>query len=907
MRGDEQHPPDQGRRPAGSATAARVPCESLLAALPIVVLAVGPQDELLEAASGQVQDSTVLPALAAGKRVWEALPEPGRSLLRTAIERTRREGTTSTVSFPVPARSGPRQIEVTVAPMDDGVVALHAADVSTRRDGAELLRQREEERLRLLAASPTVLYRSALRDDGSVVPLVVSENVTRLFGYSPGEVLVAGWWAGNIHPDDLAGALEGFADLVRNGTGVLEYRFRHRDGSWRLIRDEMWLQRGEDARPSEIAGSWCDLTAQRQAEESLREREARLRAILTAEPECVKLVSRDGWLEEMNAAGLAMLEAETLDEARSRPFIEYVEPEDREALQSLHARVMKGESGSVRLRIRGLRGTPRIMETQATPLRDAGGRVRGMLAVSRDVTGRHDAEEALRASRVRLDVAVATAGLGVWKRDLRTMLGEWDERMFVCYNRNPSLGAPSWEEHGRLVHPDDLPLLVDAQEKAVRWGERVALDYRTHPDRGPVRHLTAALRRVDDEQGRPAFLVGTVLDMTRQKELEEQVRQSQKLESIGRLAGGIAHDFNNLLTAILGHSELLEENLAGDSAAAGHVRNIRKSGERARDLTRQLLAFARRQVVLPRLLDLNAQLHDAQSMLRRIVGEDIELVFDSCDGLWPVLADPGQIEQIVLNLAVNARDAMPEGGRITLATGNVILQEEEAAAHPGLSPGPHVILSVTDTGTGMGADVLAHIFEPFFTTKPSGVGTGLGLATVYGVVRQSGGHIRVTSGRGEGTTFEIFLPRAEAGGLPSPAPELPRARAVEPGTETLLLVEDDACVRELVESTLTEAGYTVLSAPGPREALEMSDRHEGALDLLVTDVVMPGMNGGQLSEALIARRAGLKVLFMSGYPGDTLARHGIEEEGRAFLPKPFTMTCLLGRVREVLDGIIRTS
>ena len=874
-------------------------------ALKLALLVVGPEDEAVVLPGAGERGVPV--HFTPGRRAWEGLPEPARARLRAALKGARESRGTVHARFDLPGRAGPVELEATISPLEDGHLAVLLADVTARRADEDALRQRDEERRRLLAASPTILYRVALGPDGSVKPLEVSENVTRLLGYAPEEPLAAGWWTENVHPDDLPTALNGIGVLVAAGRGTLEYRFRHRNGTWRLIRDEMWLERREDGRPAVIFGAWSDITPQRRAEERLREREARLRAILASTPDCIKLIGPDGWLEDMNPAGLAMLEASSLDEVRSKPLIEFIEPGGREDLQTLHARVMRGGAGSVRLRIQGLRGTRRVMEVQGTPLRDATGRVTAMLAVSRDITEAQRAEEALRVSRARLEVAVATAGLAVWERDMASTRAVWDERMYELFHRDPALGPPDLAEFEQLVHPEDLPRIRESLERGLRTGERVSLEYRTRPGAGPIRHLVVAFRRVERQREEAACLVGTVRDRTREIELEEQFRQAQKLESIGRLAGGVAHDFNNLLTAILGHAELLEGDLAGEAERLRHVRSIRKSGERARDLTRQLLAFARRQVVAPRLVDLNVHLRDSQSMLRRLVGEDVELVVETTEGLRPVLADPGQIEQILLNLAVNARDAMPKGGRLTFRTGNVEITAEEAARHADFTAGPHVLLSVSDSGTGMDAEVLAHIFEPFFTTKPAGVGTGLGLATVYGVVRQSGGHIRVASERGEGTTFEIFLPQADPAHVPATVPDpVVRVPAGRP-SETLLVVEDDPSVRDLVEACLSEAGYTVLAAASPREALDVAGCHEGPLDLLVTDVVMPGMNGMDLAEMLSARRAGLKVLFMSGYPGDTLARHGVEDEGRAFLPKPFSLSGLLGRVREVLHGIIPPS
>jgi CheY-like chemotaxis protein len=362
----------------------------------------------------------------------------------------------------------------------------------------------------------------------------------------------------------------------------------------------------------------------------------------------------------------------------------------------------------------------------------------------------------------------------------------------------------------------------------------------------------------------------------------------------------VAHDFNNLLTVVLSCAEALLQDLGEGHPGAEDVREIRGAGERARDLTRQLLAFARRQVIAPVVLDLNDLLGDSEKLLGRVLGEDVELAVQLTPGLWPVRCDPAQIQQVVLNLAVNARDAMPRGGKLTLETSNLVLDEQHAAEMPGLAPGPHVLLAVSDSGQGMTPEARAHLFEPFFTTKPPGQGTGLGLATVYGIVRQSGGHVRVHSEAGRGTTFRIYLPRTDA--APAPGSPPPRPARSARGDETVLVVEDDPRVREVTVRALRGAGYRVLAAGDGREALAVAAAEAGPIDLLLTDVVMPELGGRQVAEALGSRHPAPRVLFVSGYTQDTIVHHGVLDAGVEFLPKPFTASVLLARVREVLDG-----
>jgi PAS domain S-box-containing protein len=441
------------------------------------------------------------------------------------------------------------------------------------------------------------------------------------------------------------------------------------------------------------------------------------------------------------------------------------------------------------------------------------------------------------------------------------------------------------------VPPEIAPMLNQELEKVLRTGRPILgleLAATSQSDASRVRHGIASYYPVTGDGTRPTVIGVLVEDTTERKELELQLAQSQRMEAVGRLAGGVAHDFNNLLTVIKSYSTMLLEALEGD-ARREEVEEIAAAADRAGALTRQLLAFSRRQMMQPRPLHLNLVVTDIEKMLRRLIGEDIVLVTRLEGDLWLVHADPGQIEQLVMNLAVNARDAMPDGGHLTIETGNV---ERDA--------GSCVMLAITDTGVGMTAEIRAHLFEPFFTTKERGKGTGLGLSTVYGIVKQSGGDISVHAEPGKGASFKIFLPRyvvgqAEQAHVKPTAPTAPR------GTETILLVEDDPSLRALAERILCSYGYTVLVASTGQRALTLVEAFTGQIHLVTTDVVMPEMSGTALVERLVSIIPDIRVLFMSGYTDDEVVRRGIFDRRAAFLQKPFTPDQLALKVREVLD------
>jgi len=451
------------------------------------------------------------------------------------------------------------------------------------------------------------------------------------------------------------------------------------------------------------------------------------------------------------------------------------------------------------------------------------------------------------------------------------------------------------------IHPDDAEqdnrALTQLLAGTIRKYEREER-YRHKDGHFVSARLTAVLHR--DSAGASQYFIATIADITHRDRQEGELRQSQKMEVVGRLAGGIAHDFNNLLTVIIGYSELVLQQLAYGTPLHDDVEEIRHAGTSAAALTRQLVAFSRKQILQPQILDLNGIVSRMNALLRRLIGENIEVATRLAAGLDRVWADPGQIEQIIMNLALNSRDAMPHGGSLRIETANVNLDRHWVAEHPDASEGRHVMLVVSDTGTGMDETVQAHLFEPFFTTKERGKGTGLGLATVYGIVKQNDGSIFVDSEPERGTTFKIFLPRTEqTAEPPSPPPPAPYSLG---GTETILIVEDQPEVRAVTRDTLARHGYTVLEAANGARALAILEDYDGDVHLLLTDVVMPGMSGRELAERLVTERPDMRVLYTSGYTDDTIVHHGVLEAGMAFIQKPFTPNALRQKIREVLDA-----
>ena len=587
------------------------------------------------------------------------------------------------------------------------------------------------------------------------------------------------------------------------------------------------------------------------------------------------------------------------EELQASSSFEQIHPDDRDRVkQAAEDARRSGIGKTLEYRLRHKNGTWLVLESTSSVIRNANGHPEKLVIVNRDITERKRAEEALRQSEAGFRSVVEDAPYGIYRSSpsgrflqvnpaFQKMLGyDLEEELL-----RKDLASDIFRHTGEYQR---LAELLTGTEEA----KDVELEWKRQ-DGTPIT-VRCSGRSINDENGAPAYFEVFAEDVTEKRVLERQLRMAQKMEAIGRLSGGIAHDFNNILGVIIGYSRVLGKALSTNTALREHALEIEKAGQRAASLTKQLLAFSRQQVLTPAVLNLNTLASDMEKMLPRLLGEDIEVSLALDPELGNVKADQSQIEQVIMNLAVNARDAMPMGGKLKIQTGNVELDQAYTWNHPGSKVGSYVMLTVTDTGTGMDAGTLTHIFEPFFTTKERGKGTGLGLATVYGVVKQSNGYIWVDSAPGKGTSFQIYLPQ-HVGQLVVDAP-ITDSREKLRGSETILLVEDADPLRKLAQTFLEGGGFRVLSAENGEKALELATRFGGKFDLLLTDVVMPGMNGRVLAEQLFSRQPGMKVLYMSGYTDSFIAGHGVLDPNTHLLHKPFTEEVLIRKVREVLDG-----
>jgi len=612
----------------------------------------------------------------------------------------------------------------------------------------------------------------------------------------------------------------------------------------------------------------------------------------------ISVLGTNGELVYANSAFARMMGFESAESMVGKPWREVYDARDIVLLENVVRKELgkSGKwSGEVSVSRRDQGRIPMEMTITAMP-------PGGVVCVARDIRERLTSEQARTETEAKYKMLVEQVAAISYIAEVG-LHGEWVyvspqvESIFGYSQEEWLKGSEHWIRH---VPEEDIPAIQAAEDNCLK-GKRFQAEYRIKRKDGQAIWVSDTAVLVPGSETHP-LMEGVIVDITERRMLENQLQQARRMEAVGRLAGGVAHDFNNLLTIIKGYVELALKRCAGQPELEGNIRHIADASERAVTLVRQLLAFSRKQVLKPKVLDLNNIVLSMDKLLRRLMSENIEMKTLVGKNIGAVKADPSQIEQVILNLIVNARDAMPQGGKLFIETSNVELDSTFAMDQSTVIPGPYVLLSVTDTGVGMNAETQAHIFEPFYTTKESHRGTGLGLSTVYGIVKQSGGHISVYSEKGRGTTFKVYLPRVQEAApvQPAAAPEAFDASRAK-GRETILLVEDEPAVRELTKMVLSERGYSVIEALNPEEAIRLSRGQEKEIDLLLTDVVMPGMSGDDLAKRLTAEHPNLRVLYMSGYAYDVFAEGGTLEEGVAFLQKPFTPKALAQRVRETLD------
>jgi PAS domain S-box-containing protein len=754
-------------------------------------------------------------------------------------------------------------------------------DITERKQAEEILRQSEESYRLLVEQSPDAIV---VHRHGTII--FANGGAAELFGAASADQLIGKQHVDFVHPDDR----ESVQHRIREFAGDFESVRRNETRFIGLDAKEIYAEvaarsivyRGEAA--TEIM--FRDVSRRKKAEEELRQSEARLAAA-----QAIAHVGDWSWdiingeftcsAEMFRIYGLSPQEFD----GKPTSVWKLIHPDDVERHNESVRDLTAGKSVEPEYRIIRPDGQERMVRVLGGTMENNDGVPIRLSGVVLDVTERRKAEErfykAFHASPEPISIATASEGRYIDVNE-NFLLVTGYQREEVIGHTSADLGF--WEQ------PQDRAALLEKLSKdgSVRDME---ITFRTKSGEQRTALDSAELLDIAGEK----CMLSIFKDTTEQKTLEKQLRQAQKMEAIGQLSGGIAHDFNNLLSVIIGYSQVLEDHLPQGDPLRKNCEQITKAGQSAASLTRQLLAFSRQQVLEPRVLDLNAVVVHVEKMLRRLIGENIELTTALSPTLGRVKADQGQIEQVIINLAVNARDAMSNGGMLTIETADVDLDENYVRRHPLQPPGPYVLLTVSDTGEGMDADTQARIFEPFFTTKEMGKGTGLGLATVYGVVKQSGGFIWVYSEVGHGTAFKIYLPRTEEGvGSDRPIRSTTSLR----GTETVLVVEDEVALREFTVTVLTDNGYTVIAAEHPDKAIELARQHRGLIQLLLTDVIMPGMNGGALATKLVSIRPEIKVLYMSGYTGFT--HPGLLDSNVILLSKPFTRDALLRKVREAL-------
>jgi two-component system, cell cycle sensor histidine kinase and response regulator CckA len=779
---------------------------------------------------------------------------------------------------------------------DEPCLLSISVDITARENEADALRK-SEEKYRMLVEN-SLQGVAIIQDERNVF---CNSAYAKMSGYSIEELLaLSALEMGNMyHPDDRPFVWKRYQDRMAGKEVAPHYECRtfRKDGTllWLEVHSSLTEYNGKLA--TQLL--YLDITERKQAENALRESEERFRLI-------AETIDEIFWIFDLEKGMATYISPahERIWGTRRDGFIDTLEapfdqihPDDLERVASIAALMKTGQPLDYEHRIIRPDGSIRRLWNRCFPIADEKGQVKRYVGVAQDVTARWNAEEALKESREYLNQIINRVGDPIFVKD--------DHHQFVLVNdamchltgkgREDLIGVVA-----DALLPPELAATMRKQEQEIIDAGKECLIEENIPDKyGKTRAMMSKKTRLIDKSGK-RHIIGILRDITEYKRLQIQFMQSQKMEAIGLLAGGVAHDFNNLLTVIKGYSELLMRKLAQNDSRRRDLEQIMNAGQQAASLTTQLLAFSRKQILQPKVLSLNDSLDETGKMLRRLIGEDIDLVVITQPSLGLINADPGQIQQILLNLAVNARDAMPQGGKLTIETANAEFDDSYVRRHPIVKTGPYVMLSISDNGIGMDESTQSRIFEPFFTTKAQGEGTGLGLSTVYGIVKQSNGFIWVYSEVCKGTTFKLYFPRVQSA-IPDMDNEQKPNREYR-GAEIILVVEDDASVRELSCLILRDRGYTVLSASNGKEALAVAQEFSGHIHLVITDVVMPGMSGRDFVSQLEASRPGIKALYVSGYADHAIVHHGMLDANLAFLQKPFAAESLARKVREVIEA-----
>lgn len=836
---------------------------------------------------------------AIGTSIFDLVAPESREQARAATAEKLEQGGSTTYAIDILTRAGrrvPLEVSTQVIYEAGEPVAVQGIgrDITERQRAAETLTRRQRYFRALIENAVDAI--TILDADGSIRYLSpASERITGFTAEEREGMLVFD----TLHPDDRASAKAYFVRVLQSPDAVVDatLRVEHRDGSFRHVH---FVGRNlmADEAVNGIVVNWRDITDQVDAEQRLKAREQFFRSIIERSSDILAVIDATRTIRYVSPAFQAIT-GHAADRIVGTSGLHFLHPDDTGAVDELFsALLVRNEStASTVLRGRDAQGNYRIFDVRVANLLDNPA-INGLIFDARDITDSKRIEEALRASEERFRKIVETSGEGIGIRNASGALTFVNERFaeMLGYDAHELIGMNVFS----LVAPEHVGTLLDSAGHRQQTGKSGQVDVEfVKKDGGRVAVILSA-SPLYDHDGNFIGALGMLTDITERKQLEAQLRVSQKIEAVGRLAGGIAHDFNNLLTAIRGHVDLLLAEVPPDSPIRGDVQEIRRGADRAATLTQQLLAFSRKQILQPRVLEIDKVVAGTATLIRRLIGEDIRLearlnANDAC-----VHADRGQLEQVIMNLAVNARDAMPRGGQLIMETNVVDLDDDFVRANAGSRAGRHVRLLVRDTGVGMSTETLSHVFEPFFTTKEVGRGTGLGLATVYGIIKQSGGYIRVQSEEHVGTSFEILLPFVEA--RPEAVMEPQAQPSIAARGETVLVAEDERAVRALASRILRKRGYHVLEAIDGAEALSIARQHEGHIDLLLTDIVMPIMGGRELAEQLLLLRPTSKVLFMSGYMDDELLQRGVEQGVGILLEKPFTPDGLAAKVREVLES-----